>query len=112
MGLRQPDAGGLRFDQRPQRGRASRQPRRAGGPRAPGGDYPDLPGLIATAKLASLAGEGETLPQPATETGALVLEPVSEAWPKTQVTACEGIDSTDPTIDRGLAADLYLGLEA
>ena len=107
MDRRQPDAGGLRFDQRPQCGRGSRQPKRAAaGPRAPGGDYADLPSLIATGKLAYLVGQGETLPQPATETGALVLESVREAWPESQVPACEEIDSTNPTIDWGLAADL------
>jgi len=107
MDRRQPDTGGLRFDQRPQCGRGARQPKRAAaGPCAPGGDYPDLPSLIATGELAYLVGEGETLPDPAAETGALVLESVSEAWPKSQVPACEGIDSPGSTIDWGLAADL------
>ena len=88
-------------------GRGARQPKRAAaGPCAPGGDYPDLPSLIATGELAYLVGEGETLPDPAAETGALVLESVSEAWPKSQVPACEGIDSPGSTIDWGLAADL------
>jgi hypothetical protein len=103
MDRRQPDAGSLRFDQRPQRGLASRELGQPDDPREPRGNHRDLPSLIATGKLALIVGEGEALPEPAPETGALVLEAVNEAWSMSQVLASEWIDFSEPVIDWSLA---------
>ena len=103
MDRRQPDAGGLRFDQWPQRGLAPRQLGRPDGPCGSGGSNRNLPDLIATGELARLVGEAETLLRPATETGALVHESVSEAWLMSQVLVSEWIDFSRPAIDWSLA---------